>query len=60
MNKEEVEQEEKQQIQDEWEKISEKDVNFEDEDEIDVEQICAEYEIIDNYVDNETAKNEGK
>ena len=58
MEKEEVEREEEKEKEDEWEKISEKDIDYEDE--IDVEQLCAEYEVIENYVDNETAKNEGK
>ena len=54
--KEEIEKE----MNDEWEKISEKDVNFEDDDEIDIDQLCGEYEIVENYVDTEIAKNEGK
>ena len=37
--KEEIEKE----MNDEWEKISEKDVNFEDNEEIDKDQICGEY-----------------
>ena len=47
-------------MNDEWEKISEKDVNFEDDEEIDIDQLCGEYEIVENYVDIEIAKNEGK
>ena len=54
--KEEIEKE----MNDEWEKISEKDVNFEDDEEIDIDQLCGEYEIVENYVDTEIAKNEGK
>ena len=56
MNKEDYEKE----INDEWEKISEKDVNFDFEEECDVEPINEEYEIVENYVDMEIAKNEGK
>ena len=47
-------------IQDEWEKISEEDVNFDDDPEIDIEPVFTDYEIVENYVDTETAKNEGK
>ena len=54
--KEEIEKE----MNDEWEKISEKDVNFEDDEEIEIDQLCGEYEIVENYVDTEIAKNEGK
>ena len=54
--KEEIEKE----MNDEWEKISQKDVNFEDDEEIDIDQLCGEYEIVENYVDTEIAKNEGK
>lgn len=55
MNKEDYEKE----INDEWEKISEKDVNFDLDEECDVEPVNEEYEIIENYVDMEIAKNEG-
>ena len=47
-------------ITDEWETISEKDVNFEDEQEIDIDAIDEDFEIIENYVDSELAKNEAK
>ena len=47
-------------IQDEWEKISEKDINFDEDIEFDIEPIFTDYEIVENYVDTETAKNEAK
>ena len=47
-------------ITDEWETISEKDVNFEVEEEIDIDAIDEDFEIIENYVDSELAKNEAK
>ena len=47
-------------IQDEWETISEKDINFDEDIEIDTEPIFTDYEIVENYVDTETAKNETK
>ena len=47
-------------ITDDWETISEKDVNFEDEEEIDIDAIDEDFEIIENYVDSELAKNEAK
>ena len=56
MNKEDYEKE----INNEWETISEKDVNFDFEEECDVEPVNEEYDIIENYVDLEIAKNEGK
>ena len=56
MNKEDYEKE----INSEWETISEKDVNFDFEEECDVEPVNEEYDIIENYVDLEIAKNEGK
>ena len=52
MNKEEVEKE----ILDDWEKISEKDVNFDGEEEIDIAPCFTDYIIMDNYVDTEIAK----
>ena len=52
MNKEEVEKE----ILDDWEKISEKDVNFDGEEEIDIAPSFTDYIIMDNYVDTEIAK----
>ena len=47
-------------VQDEWEKISEKDINFDEDIEFDIEPIFTDYEIVENYVDTETAKNEAK
>ena len=47
-------------INDEWETISEKDVNFEDEEEIDIDPCNEDFEILENYVDTELAKNEAK
>ena len=47
-------------IQDEWEKISEKDINFDEDIEFDIEPIFTDYEVVENYVDTETAKNEAK
>ena len=47
-------------VQDEWEKISEKDINFDEDIEFDIEPIFTDYEIVENYVDTETAKNESK
>ena len=47
-------------VQDEWEKISEKDINFDEDIEFDIEPIFTDYEIVENYVDTETAKNETK
>ena len=56
MNKEDYDKE----LADEWERISEKDVNFEDEEEIDIELVNEDFEILENYVDEEIAKNEAK
>ena len=47
-------------VQDEWEKISEKDINFDEDIEFDIEPIFTDYEIVENYVDTETAKKEAK
>ena len=47
-------------VQDEWEKISEKDINFDEDIEFDIEPLFTDYEIVENYVDTETAKNEAK
>ena len=56
MNKEDYDKE----IQDEWEKISEEDINFDEDLEIDIEPVCTDFEVVENYVDTETSKNEGK
>ena len=57
MNKEDYDKE----LADEWERISEKDVNFEDEEEeIEIELVNEDFEILENYVDKEIAKNEAK
>ena len=47
-------------VTDEWETISEKDVNFDDDGEIDIEPCNEDFEIIENYVDLELAKNEAQ
>ena len=54
---EEKEQENKE--EDEWETISEKDINF-DDDTPEIDPYFTDYEIVENYVDMQTAKNEGK
>ena len=54
---EEKEQENKE--EDGWETISEKDINF-DDDTPEIDPYFTDYEIVENYVDMQTAKNEGK
>ena len=55
VEKEKIEKE--QELDDEWETISEKDVNFDEDEEIDIEPCFSDYEIVENYVDIESAKN---
>ena len=56
---EEKEKEQENKEEDEWETISEKDINF-DDDTPEIDPYFTDYEIVENYVDMQTAKNEGK
>jgi serine/threonine protein kinase len=56
-----IKEKEKDEELDEWEEIGEEDLVSDNEnDDVDIEEIIKEYEIVEDYVDNETAKNEGK
>ena len=61
LKEEKEEKEEKVEEIDEWEEIGEKDLESDKDEDIEVEElILDDYEIIEDYVDNETAKNEKK